>query len=70
MVAEVCSLLRHLLSTDPLISFRPCTSMGGILYTGNVHADDTAVRSASQPKPLETKAPTGGKSVGCKCYLS
>ena len=44
--------------------------MGGILYTGNVHADDTAVRSASQPKPLETKAPTGGKSVGCKCYLS
>ena len=33
--------------------------MGGILHTGNVHADYTAVRSASQAKPLETKGPTG-----------
>lgn len=64
MVAAVCSLLRHLLSTDPLISFRPCTSKGGILYTGNVHADYTAVRSASQAKPFETKGPTGENPWG------
>lgn len=38
--------------------------MGGILYTGNVHADYTAVRSASQAKPLETKAPTGENPWG------
>ena len=40
------------------------TLTGGILYTGNVHADYTTVCTHAQAETFETKGPAGGNPRG------